>query len=154
MILHKEIDNFSRVFAHELSHAILHYYCENASSWLHEGLAGLFEDIILLDSVYYFDQTQVEKFQDARAFLLADASVTEPIYSRNFYAAHANTRNYTLSWALVLYLYKTNPALLSAIVHGNCNEDSDTFTAHYPGGMDLLQIDIKSFFLNFNPHPK
>jgi hypothetical protein len=150
MILHKEADDFSKVFAHELNHAVLHHYCESTSDWLDEGLAELFEDIIFLDSAYYFGPTQLEKMQDARNVFMEGASITEAIHTRNFYET-ASSKNYTLSWAVMFYLYKTNPQILSKIIHGNCSRDFDNLFFNYPGGEELLEIDVKSFFLNYSP---
>jgi hypothetical protein len=149
MILHKEIDHFSQTFSHELSHAILHYYCKDASSWLHEGLSEFFEDIIFKDSAYHFDLEQVNKINAARSFLLEGASIDEAIYSRDFYRV-PSTKNYTLSWAIIFYLYTTKADLLSKTVRESCNE-RDVFDLIYPGGLKLLQIDVKSFFLNEKP---
>jgi hypothetical protein len=153
MILHKEIEDLPATFAHELSHAILHYYCESARTWLDEGLAELFEDIVFIDTTYYFGPTQLNKVQKAKIFLLGGASITEPMYARNFYDSYSSSKNYTLSWALVFYLYKTNSEILPKIIKGNCSDDYDNFFFNYPGGLDMLQNDVKSFFLNYSPDP-
>jgi hypothetical protein len=127
MILHKEVEDLPKTFAHEMNHAMLHYYCESASTWLDEGLAELFEDIVFIDTTYYFDSTQLKKIQKAKVFLLEGASITEPFFTKNFYDTYSSTKNYTLSWALVFYLYKTNWKILSRIIRGNCSEDYDNF---------------------------
>lgn len=151
MILYKEIDDFPKIFAHELSHAIKHYYCESSSTWLDEGLAEFFEDIVFKDSAYYFDIAQLSKVQETKTFFLEGGSVTEPIFAKNFYNNHLSARNYTLSWALVFYLYKSNRDILSGIIRGDCSEDVDRSFFNYPGGLELLQNDVKAFFLNYSP---
>lgn len=70
MILHQEIEDFSKTFTHELSHAILHYYCDKADTWIDEGLAEFFEDIIFLDTTYYFDVSQLKKIERVKSLLV------------------------------------------------------------------------------------
>ena len=155
MILHKDVDDFASVFAHELSHAILHYYCKDASTWIHEGLAELMEDIVLVDSKYFFDVTQVVKIGSAQTLLREGASVSDAMKSSSagtFYQSVSSWPNYTLSFAALLYLYNTRDEVLSGIIRGECDWKHDQFLLYYPGGLDLFEMDVKSYFLNHRPN--
>lgn len=151
MILHTEIDNFERVFSHELSHAIFAYYCSGASAWYDEGLAEFFEDIIFLDSSYYFSLERItRKINDAQALLRDGASIKDAIYTKRFYRA-SDSNNYTLSWAVIYYLYNTNYNLLERIIASLCDDPKHGIDLSYPGGVDILALDVKSYFLNTKP---
>jgi len=153
MILHTEIDNFAHTFSHELSHAILHYYCKKAETWLHEGLAEMLEDVIAADTVYTFDDQQIDKIRYAKTLLLSGTSLQDVVDSRDFYNKGVSHRNYTLSWATVIYLYRTNSELLSKLITSNCQNREEFINRTYPGGLALLTSDVKSFFLNIKPNP-
>lgn len=147
MILHKDIELFAETFSHELSHALLDEYCKNRSVWLDEGLAELFEGIYSTDSTYYFNTYHFEKIQTVKSRLLAGESIRETILSNNFYSSSAD-KNYDLAFATVLYLYKTNREILHKIIRNECGQETHDLSLSYPGGLDLLQIDVKAFFLN------
>jgi hypothetical protein len=147
MILHTEVDDFPRTFAHELSHAILHARCPEHDDWLSEGLAEFFEDVIADDTTYRFNFSQINKFRDTAAFFRAGADIGETVHTANFYGSDSD-KHYTFSWAIVLYLYQLNPELLKKIIVENCKGVPDTLDLNYPGRLDLLHIDIKSYFLN------
>lgn len=148
MILHKEVENFTKVFSHELSHSLLQHYCALSYPWIDEGLAELFEDIILFDTSYHFDITQLPKVRKASKFFQDDNSIEDSIFSKDFYDTYSSDKNYTLSWAVVFYLFRTNLQILSRIIHGECNEINNNLYLNYPGQLELLQLDVKSYFLN------
>ena len=147
MILHKEINELSKTFSHELTHALLHYYCKDAESWFHEGLAEFFEDIVFLDSTYYFDFSIHKKINDTREYLKEGYSIESVIDSRNFYDDSSN-KNYTLAWAIFYYLYNANNTLQKDLIKEACNLNKESIDRIYPGGMDLLKIDLRAFYLN------
>lgn len=151
MILHKEIDDFPRIFAHELNHAILHFYCPKVAIWMNEGLSELLEDLVANDTAYYFGLTQLEKISTARNFFLEGASIKHVINANNFYHSSFQFQNYTLSFAIVFYLFHTNKAVLAKIIQSAHTNPNQALLMNYPGGIDLLAIDVKSFFLNFRP---
>jgi hypothetical protein len=154
MVLHKEkIDDFSKVFAHELSHAILHYYCKDADIWLDEGLAEFLEDIVYRDSKYFFGVDQGKKI-GTQSFLYSGNSIDQPVNAYNFYN-YESPKNYTLSWALIHYLFQAKYELLTKIIRDNRGAGSvgsDILDRNYPGGIEVLKTDAKAFYLNFNPN--
>lgn len=153
MILHTEVDNFASTFSHELSHAILHYYCKNTETWLDEGIADMLEDVILTDSVYTFDSRRIEKVLSAKKLLQEGASLQNVIDSGDFYNKTTSHRNYTLSWAVVAYLYETDTRLLFSMITASCKNPDEFIDMTYPGGLSLLMPDVKSFFFNNKPSP-
>lgn len=153
MILHTEVNNFASTFSHELSHAILHYYCKNTETWLDEGIADMLEDVIRTDSVYTFDNRRIEKVLSARKLLQEGASFQDVIDSGDFYNKTMSYRNYTLSWAVVTYLYETDTRLLFRMITASCQSPDEFISTTYPGGLSLLVPDVKSFFLNNKPSP-
>lgn len=153
MVLHAEVDNFPMVFAHELNHAILNFYCNDYKygSWLTEGLSEFFEDIVYIDSTFRFSPIQTNKITAIRGYLKDGYSLTGTLYSEDFYKNSDSDRNYKFSWAVIFYLYKTNPDLLLKIIRESCTTETDGLDSLYPGGIELLQADLKSFYLNYNP---
>ena len=150
MILHNQVDNFPKVFAHEVSHAILRFYCEHPDTWLNEGLAQVLEDVVANDSAFYFADTQLSKIASVQKLFSEGRSIKEPIDTRNFYQPPASYRNYQLSFAIVLYLYQ-NRKILANIIKSDCIQINDIISNYYPEGLDLLQIDVKSWFFNYDP---
>jgi len=150
MILHKEVDNFPVVFAHEVSHAILRFYCEHPDSWLNEGLASVLEDVVANDSAFYFAEKQFSKITGVQKLFLEGRSIKEAIESRDFYQVPAMYRNYKLSFAVILYLFQDRK-LLANIIKSDCVKTNDMIHNDYPEGLDLLQIDVKSWFFNYDP---
>jgi hypothetical protein len=155
MILHKNVDDLPKVFGHELSHAILDYYCKDAHSWIHEGLAELLEDIVLIDSIPYFGVGQLDEIVSAQRWFQEGASVTEVVNGNgDFYHLSSESRNYSLAFATVLYLYAARGEVLSNFLQGECNGRYDNLDLCYPKGLDLLEIDVRSYFLNYRPNPE
>lgn len=153
MIMHAEIDDFTATFAHELNHAILHDYCPKIPTWLNEGLSKFFEGIVLVDSVYSFDIAEFSRnVTGVRRLFLEGYSIAKPIESKNFYK-RPNTDNYRLSWAVVYYLYYSHRNVLFKLIAESCDErfeSIETLDLIYPGGYELLGIDVRSFFLNLD----
>jgi len=150
MILHLEVENFPRVFAHEISHAILNYYCKDASTWLDEGLAETLEDVVASDSTYFFNATQVPKIKWVRSYLSQGSSIRDGMDAKDFYKPPLGHRNYSVSFGTVLYLYLMRKDVLIEIVKSDCSSAHSIFDLHYPEGLDLLEVDVKSWFLNYN----
>jgi Protein of unknown function (DUF1570) len=154
MILHTEVTDFPRVFSHELSHAILDYYGNNAERWLTEGLSEFFEDVIKKDSAYFFGPMQATKVRDTQYFLSTEkAHITDPMDASDFYGK-SSSKNYTLSWAVMFYLYRANRDLMNTIIRESVSGDWDVFDHHYPGGWAVFKMDAKSFYLNEHPIQK
>jgi len=151
MILHKEVENFPKVFAHEVSHAILSFYCNYETKWLDEGLAEVLEDVVANDSVYYFADTQHSKITTVQKLFLEGRSIKEPLNTTNFNQPPSNIRNYNLSFAIVLYFFQTRKEILKNIMRSDCSQVNNIININYPEGLDLLQIDVKSWFLNYDP---
>ncbi|MGC3946488.1 MAG: DUF1570 domain-containing protein [Chryseolinea sp.] len=149
MILHKEVPDFAKVFSHEVSHSILDHYCTGVSTWLHEGLAQFLEDVVANDSAFYIAKTQEPKIRKVEQLFDEGRSVKEPLTTKSFYEAPALWRNYPLSFAVVLYLFQAKREVLAKLIRSDCEGAYDAIKESYPEGLELLQLDVKSWFLNY-----
>jgi len=62
-----------------------------------------------------------------------------------------NYQDYVLAWSATFYLYRSNKEVLYNIIRGEPFESGDQFKSLYPGGLQQLNIDSRSFFLNAVP---
>lgn len=151
MILHLEIDDFVKTFKHELNHAMYEYYCQDHPVWLTEGLSEFMENIEYINGSYGFDVEHINAAIRAKSYMMDGATIKNTINNPRFYRDNAG-QNYTLSWAIVYYLYTTNKLILDDLIRNACG-DVGFFVIDriYPGGLELLQSDMKSFFINYSP---
>jgi len=149
MILHLEVTDFAKVFAHELSHALHYYYAGNrrndTNDWVHEGVAFLLEDMVVTDSTYYLGDGSANKWRYVVG-LYAQGMSFEKVYEHV-----ENYQDYVLAWSATFYLYRSNKEVLYNIIRGEPFESGDQFKSLYPGGLQQLNIDSRSFFLNAVP---
>lgn len=151
MYLHKEVDDFATVFAHELSHAILYSYNLQTDPWLEEGLAELLEDIKPMDSSYHTGEARSKKIKSVQFQFGEGASIRDAIFSADFGRKSDYYQNYLLSFATVMYLVNARRDIFPGIARSQHSNSYYALMTNYPGGIDLLEIDVKSFFLNFKP---
>ena len=150
MILHLEVPQFSNVFAHELSHALHFYYAGYSRSgtrtdWVHEGVAFLLEDLVITDSTYYLGDGEVKKWRYLTGLYEQGMSLEK------VYEGVEGFDEYVLAWSAVYYLYRTNKEVLNNVIRGEATEPGQLFASLYPGGLEQLNIDSRSFFLNQSP---
>lgn len=150
MILHLEVTDFAKIFAHELSQALHYYYAgkymaERQAEWIHEGVATLLEDMVVTDSTYYLGERATTRWRRLNS-LYEKAMSLERVYDQV-----ENFEDYILAWWAAYYLYRINKDVLYNIIRSEVSTSGRRFDALYPGGLDQLNIDSRSFFLNAVP---
>ena len=156
MIMHLETEKFVKAFKHELSHAILHTYCNRVPQWLNEGLAVYMEDIDVEGGIASMHPEYLIKYQSV-VDLLRDADnitlnsiVSQKIFGYQF-SGNYEWENYELSWAVVNYLISVNENILHDMLTHACLYKYAWIEKIYPGGPLVLEADMKGFYLNQLP---
>jgi hypothetical protein len=151
MLLHLETTDLLGTFKHELSHGILDHYCELTPYWLNEGMAQLMSTIGLSEdkSSFTFSSNFKEYFVQAKKYILQNPGidVSSTIYAKNM-STNAYEK-YLKSWMIVTYLYITNQKMLISIIGEICSKQYELLDYIYPGGISVLNADMKFFFMNY-----
>ena len=148
IVIHKELNDFVTTFRHEISHGISNMYCAEMHLWLDEGLAELFEDIHFSSTEgYAFTTKAYSKKHYGVVQLLSEGGSWEELFYEEMDKVELA---YLKSWGVVNYLYMTNKELLYEIIRDSCRSLALTMERNYPGGVKMLEADMRVFYLNGN----
>lgn len=140
-------EEFLRSFSHEISHALtigkgLHKYV-----WLDEGLAEVLssyqlDDLGQVKEEVLFITDSLKIGQKGNRYMTKFLAI-----DREEWSNLSAVESYGLAWALVNYLYKEEPELLTEVLRGVLKDisPSETIAANYDKG-------LKIFFRGFRKH--
>lgn len=152
IVLHMQVDDFPATFAHELCHALQHYYTSDDSltwrwstKWITEGLATLMQDFEITDSTYFIGGKVGEKIEHAVRLFNEGATLK---YTRMHWDDYDD---YIVAWSAMYFLYSTSRAVFDDLIKNPWGNYDLNFDGQYPGGFDALSIDSRSWILNGIP---
>lgn len=138
---------------HEVSHALYHYYSWRHPVWLDEGIATYFK-YVLWDSLdnptvgrSISRTVRMKRYVSDSTFSIRRLLRCTPMH---FYR-NDRSRNYDISWGIVYYLQTYHAETFRKIVARSQTalQSSRAVDSEYPGGIDGLEQDLKTFYSGF-----
>ncbi|WP_311947803.1 DUF1570 domain-containing protein [Mucilaginibacter terrae] len=148
-------DDYQNVIVHEASHLFMHYHnYYGVPKWINEGLSTFFESLYLDEKGRVYVDPQKGRIMQVGGFVndntLNLTQFLSPANNAAWNLKDQATAQYSIAYAIVYYIIKTNPQLIKQILNmlNNGKSSYDVLSQCY-GSFEFFESRFKLYYSKF-----